>query len=519
MVVTFNPTDAVGIYRASLDITSNDAVTGSTSISLIGQIKHANGLLAHYPMDETSGTVMEDSSGNGFHGSYISGSGSVTFGADALASGTAVSLSEGNDAAYAEIAADAGFTSQAQATYSFWVQQDAADVGTATVLFSRSASPANPYAVFFESTGGPDPVTWTSEASSETLASEPFIAPGETFTATFTATHAGTSWYHPHFDTARQVDLGLYGALVVTDPDEPAVDRDLVVIADAWGEHDARTPPEGDNHHGLDGAGMTWTFNGAIDPVLDVEPGERVRLRLINASNTGYLDLAPTSGARFIAGDQGLWAGPADHALLGPGDRVEAELVVGGDDVGFDNHAYSLYGGTVGAGELTARLHLRPTAAGAAPALADWPWRSPSTSPDPGRTDLRFVLQGDSAGEHWTINGETFPDVTVPYVPIGQDTLVEVRNISPTNHPFHMHGHAFEVLSIDGVPLPDRPVEDTVDERPLAAAIHRSLSSKPERLASLASWIPVYGALETALDGAAKRRPWAARTGRRRARP
>ena len=46
-------------------------------------------------------------------------------------------------------------------------------------------------------------------------------------------------------------------------------------------------------------------------------------------------------------------------------------------------------------------------------------------------------------------------------------------------------------------------VEDTVDERPLAAAIHRSLSSKPERLASLASWIPVYGALETALDGAA----------------
>ena len=90
-----------------------------------------------------------------------------------------------------------------------------------------------------------------------------------------TLTHAGTSWYHPHFDTARQVDLGLYGALVVTDPDEPAVDRDLVVIADAWGEHDARTPPEGDNHHGLDGAGMTWTFNGAIDPVLDVEPGER----------------------------------------------------------------------------------------------------------------------------------------------------------------------------------------------------------------------------------------------------
>ena len=212
VVVTFNPTDAVGIYRASLDITSNDAVTGSTSISLIGQIKHANGLLAHYPMDETSGTVMEDSSGNGFHGSYISGSGSVTFGADALASGTAVSLSEGNDAAYAEIAADAGFTSQAQATYSFWVQQDAADVGTATVLFSRSASPANPYAVFFESTGGPDPVTWTSEASSETLASEPFIAPGETF-------HLVYTYSDPDGDGTAKVSLYVNGELNASDND------------------------------------------------------------------------------------------------------------------------------------------------------------------------------------------------------------------------------------------------------------------------------------------------------------
>jgi hypothetical protein len=188
VTVTFNPTDTVGIYRGTLEITSNDAVSGTTSISLIGQIKHANGLLAHYKMDEAGGTVMEDSSGNGYNGNYVSGSGSVTLGAASLAGeGTAVTFAEGGDAAYGEVPADIGFPTLADATYSFWIKQDAADIGSPSVLFSRSSSPANPFAVFIEeATGGADAVTWLSEAASETLLSEPFVVPDETFHVVYT---------------------------------------------------------------------------------------------------------------------------------------------------------------------------------------------------------------------------------------------------------------------------------------------------------------------------------------------
>lgn len=300
-----------------------------------------------------------------------------------------------------------------------------------------------------------DGVTWT----------EAPIAPGESFTATFQARSPGTAWYHPHFDTARQVDLGLYGAVVITDPAEPRVDHDVVVIADAWGEHGARTPDEGAVHHDLDGVDLRWTFNGVLDPVWEVPANETARMRWINASNTGYLDLPASEGVRWIGADQGLLPESLDAILLGPGDRGDAEVRIGGGvDTPLVVRGYSLYGGAI-PGDAVARLDVRPDGDAARPAPIAWPVPTPSDDPDPGRVDLRFVLQGDATRSFWTINGEVFPDVTVPFVPLGQDTIVEVRNISPTEHPFHMHGHAFEVLTRDGEPVAGRPVHDTVNVR------------------------------------------------------
>ncbi|MCH1505482.1 MAG: hypothetical protein L7V86_18015 [Verrucomicrobiales bacterium] len=207
VTVTFNPSDDVGIYRGFLEITSNDVVQATSRIPLIGQIKNANGLVAHYKMDETDGTVLEDSSGNGFNGNYVAGSGSVTLGAESLVgTGTGVALVEGDDAAYAEIPSDVGLPTLAIGSYSFWVKQDPADVGTASVLFSRSTSPANPYAVFFESSGDSDSVTWTSEATSETLISDGFLNPDEVYHVVYTYADADE-------DGAADVEIYVNGVL------------------------------------------------------------------------------------------------------------------------------------------------------------------------------------------------------------------------------------------------------------------------------------------------------------------
>ena len=56
------------------------------------------------------------------------------------------------------------------------------------------------------------------------------VPPGGTFTYQFKAVRASLFWYHPHVMSAPQVGFGLYGALLVEDPDEGVGVADEVTI-------------------------------------------------------------------------------------------------------------------------------------------------------------------------------------------------------------------------------------------------------------------------------------------------
>ncbi len=60
------------------------------------------------------------------------------------------------------------------------------------------------------------------------------VEPGASFDYRFTAPDAGTFWYHSHFMSSEQVERGLYGVLVVEEPQPAAVDRDVVLVLDDW---------------------------------------------------------------------------------------------------------------------------------------------------------------------------------------------------------------------------------------------------------------------------------------------
>ena len=284
----------------------------------------------------------------------------------------------------------------------------------------------------------------------------PMVAPGEAFQYRFVVEQPGTFWYHPHLDTERQVDLGLYGAFVVEDPADPPPDEELVVVLDTFGEPDAA---EADPHL-LDTTLADWAVNGLIDPVYDAAAGAVVRVRMINVSNTGYVDLPARAGQTVIAHDQGLLAAPEDEVVLGPGDRAELEWRLGG---GFDleRRPYTVAGGPA-LGDPVRLFEVATNGAASAPAGLPWPHSGAPPSEDPGRTDIRLLFSG-APERGWEINGETFPEVSIPRVDLDEEVVIEVRNVSPAIHPFHLHGHAFEVLSTDGVPPAARRVEDTVD--------------------------------------------------------
>jgi CopA family copper-resistance protein len=173
------------------------------------------------------------------------------------------------------------------------------------------------------------------------------IAPGESFTYRFKLRQSGTYWYHAH--SATQEQDGLYGALVI-DPavPEPA-DREHVIVfselskepgervlrnlkADAgYYNWDKRTFPQllaDAKKFGLsrtlkergewakmrmdatdiaDVRDYTLLANGrptGAKPWFEARPGERVRLRIVNASAMSFLDVrSPDAPMTVVAAD------------------------------------------------------------------------------------------------------------------------------------------------------------------------------------------------------------------------
>jgi FtsP/CotA-like multicopper oxidase with cupredoxin domain len=295
-----------------------------------------------------------------------------------------------------------------------------------------------------------DGVTWQGQA----------IGPGEAFEYSFEIDQAGTYWYHPHVDSDRQVDLGLYGVIIVEDPAEPVADRELVVVLDAWAEHDEE---DGELHD--HGGELDWTVNGLHDPVFPAVAGERIRVRTVNASNTGYADLT-WPDLRQIASDQGLLAALAqpESTVLAPGDRADFEWLIG-ESFELINRPFSLLGAPA-VGEPVRLFDIGVPDPGDPPAPLDWPFDAAAPTPDPGWSDIVYALHGDPHTGIWTINGEQFPDITIETLTLGEWSILELRNISQTAHPFHLHGQVFEILSIDGIPPEHRRLEDTIDVAP-----------------------------------------------------
>jgi len=310
-----------------------------------------------------------------------------------------------------------------------------------------------------------DGVTWQQDP----------VAVGESFTYEFKLNQSGTYWYHPHFNTAQQVDRGLYGVLVVEEPTDPPMDEELVLIFDGMSEADPfadESESEDDEHeHSHRHAPIAnWLVNGAYQPTVKLKGGSRVRVRMLNASNAGYVDLRMPS-IRQVGSDQGRLTslGTAENIVLSPGDRADVVWLIG--ETGFEVRTapYFLDGGA-GLTDANPKWSLEKTlltvevdSPKAAPAPATWPWSNEKPTKDPGYADIVYVFSGAQTTGKWLINGESFPDVTIEEIPLGATRIIEVRNLSPTEHPFHLHGHAFEVLSVDGVQPQFKSLEDTIN--------------------------------------------------------
>lgn len=325
------------------------------------------------------------------------------------------------------------------------------------------------------------------------------IAPGGSFPYKFAVPTPGTYWFHPH--TGVQQDRGLYGALVIEDPKEPlSYDKEWVVVLDDWIDGvDGATPDavlaelrKGMNGnagaHAAHGQGAApspsssgtkkrsyvamgghsdylggdagdvvyphYLINGRVadDPsVLTAKPGDRIRLRIINAGGDTAFRIALGDHELTVTHTDGY---PVEQTrtgslLLGMGERYDV-LVTAKDGVfpltalaeGKEGSALAVLRTGSGTAPTAAT---RPAELDAPPLMAD---ALKAAGPvalaprDPDRT-VQIRLTGNMTSYDWAFDGKPYtPDQRHP-VKAGERVRLVFANATPMWHPLHLHGHTF----------------------------------------------------------------------------
>ena len=302
---------------------------------------------------------------------------------------------------------------------------------------------------------------------------QPLVAPGETFTYRFRLPDAGTFWYHPHANETVQLERGLYGALIVRAEGELELDAERVMVLDDVAlDREGQIKPTGgfiERHDGRQGG--TRLVNGRQEPELAMAAGQIERWRLINASSARYVRLS-LGGRRFtiLGTDGGLIEAPVsvDEVLLTPGDRVD--LAVGpfaeGDIVELTSLRYDRRTIARSRDERFATVRVGP--------------RKPSGARVPSRLrDIQPLVTGPVAptrevhfgvrpslrtGVKFVVNKETHHRDKP--VRVGELQVWDVVNDTLMDHPFHLHGFFFQVVSVNGEPPVFLSWEDTVNLPP-----------------------------------------------------
>lgn len=323
------------------------------------------------------------------------------------------------------------------------------------------------------------------------------IKPGESFVYEFTPPDAGTFWYHPHADSLVQIGRGLAGTLIVEEAEPVALDRDLLWLLQDW-----RLTKDGQIAGGFGSmmdasmsgrVGNLVTVNGQAQPDQTVRAGERVRLRLANASLARLMALRFEGHRPVVVAVDGQPCVPHEpengRVVLAPAMRVDIVLDMQGDPGGRHDVIDDFYDGL--AYRLTTLAYdkaspIRPHPLDAPVGLS----RNPLSAPDLAKAVRHeIVLQGGmmgggklagvggmmgmgmpgmNGGAAWAINGMSMtgdghagmaPQFTLER---GTTCRLTMRNETAWWHPMHVHGFSLSVLSRNGSPVPHRQWQDTV---------------------------------------------------------
>jgi FtsP/CotA-like multicopper oxidase with cupredoxin domain len=310
---------------------------------------------------------------------------------------------------------------------------------------------------------------------------QPPVQPGGRFEYEFELPDAGLYWYHPHYDSLAALGSGLYGAIVVDDPDEqPDLgDETVLVLSDvSLDANGTLVAPARDPDSLFAGSdGNVVLVNGAVQPRLEVPAGRRQRWRILNAARARYFKLG-LPGITFlqIGADGGALERPVpvSEPVITPGERLDV-LVEFGEAVGTSLELSALPIARGIALPESAALPLMtvvvvPPLSTSSPPLRDLTRHvSPIDLVGAAEVPIDLTLNDHDGGPAMGINGVSGSMSGAVHALVGTSQILNVRNFTPYSHPFHLHGFFFQPLDGNGTPLAPLSAKDTIDVPPLSA--------------------------------------------------
>jgi FtsP/CotA-like multicopper oxidase with cupredoxin domain len=307
--------------------------------------------------------------------------------------------------------------------------------------------------------------------------SQPAVQHGESFVYDFVVRDAGLYWYHPHVMSAAQVGFGLYGPLLVEDPDDGVDVADQVTLVLSDISFNAKGELEPADSGGS--AGMVFgregdyvLVNGRHRPVLHARSGAPQRWRIVNAAKSRFFYLDLDGQALTVIGtDGGIQERPVtvDVLLVTPGERVDVIVAPRGKPGTPLPLRAMLYNRGYGSVEYRNVEDILTIEFGNDAPVAAKPLTVTRTLPAPavaGATPVDLVMSlppMKNGKSEFLVNGVPFWKAKPYLAKLGEKQLWTLKNDSDWDHPFHLHGFFFQVIDDRGEPVRPMALKDTIN--------------------------------------------------------
>lgn len=294
------------------------------------------------------------------------------------------------------------------------------------------------------------------------------VAPGQSFDYRFVAKDAGTFWYHAPL--VSQFARGLSGPVIVDENEPVDVDRDVLLVLSDWNLNDDGSLQDVGSPAALPGRAL-FTANGQRDLAIPAGRGERVRLRLVNATVNRLLPISVTNQTAWVVAIDGQPAEPFiardSRVMIAPGNRIDLFVDIGESVSGTVPIVVESGGGQ---SVQVARFTIedgKPRASRGAPAPLP-------QNPLPSRIDLRNALRvrlelgapspaapfgegkkipkskasTQGAVVSWVTMDQLSGSLGAPLFSVKKDRPVTLTFANPGDqaHVIHVHGHTFRLL-------------------------------------------------------------------------